>query len=145
MGAVVVGREKALPGQRDKEGHHLRLVLFSAVPVVVMVSPVVMPVPVVSPGSDPGTPIHHWRRDHDHRRSCDDHWRRIDDRRRRSDDHRGGVDRDTNAKRDPNTRVRGQRQGGNRQACEESTHPEPTVFVLHSVFSCIVSSGKQMN
>ncbi len=103
--------------------------------VVMTVSPMAMPVPIVSPGYDPGTPIHHWGRGHDYGRLRDDHRRRIHDCRRGSNDHWGGVHWDANANGDPDSRVHGQRQGGNRQAYQERTYPKPTVCVLHSVAS----------
>jgi hypothetical protein len=107
--------------------------------MVMMVSPVTMPVPVVSPGYDPRTPIHHWGRGHDYGRLRDGHRRRGHDSRRGSEHHWSGGYRDANANGDPAPCMCGQRQGGNRQACQEHTYPEPTVFVLHRVFSCIVS------
>jgi hypothetical protein len=76
---------------------------------VVMVSPVAMPVPVGAFDPD-GPSLIHDRRGYDHGRSCDDHRRRIHDGWRWRDDHGGRVDRHTNANRDPDASVHGQRQ-----------------------------------
>jgi hypothetical protein len=108
--------------------------------MVMMVSPVAMPVPKGSPYHHGRRAVHYWRRGHDYGRSRDDDRRRVYDRWRGSDHYWGGVHRDANGNGDPAPCVRGQRQSGNRQACQERTYPEPTVFVLHRVFSCMVSS-----
>ena len=145
-------QEKALPCQSDKEGQRSRSVVLPAVAImmaismmVMTVSPVAMPVPKGAPNHHGRGAIHHRRRGYHHGRSRNDHRRRICDSLRRSNDHGGRVDRNTNADGNPDARMRGQHQCGNRQACQERTHPGPAVFVLHNVFSCMVSSEDQLS
>jgi hypothetical protein len=91
------GKKKPFLVALTKEGQRPRSVLLPAVSMMMAVSPVAVPVPVVSLGYDPGTPIHHRRWDHDHGRSRDAYRRRIHDSRRGSNEHWGGVNRDANA------------------------------------------------
>jgi hypothetical protein len=108
--------------------------------MVMMMFPVAMPVPKGAPHYHSWGAIHYRWRGHDHGRARDDHRRQVHDRRRGSNHHWGGIDWNANANGDPNPCVRGQRQGGNHQACPGSPYPKPTRCVLHSVFSCLVSS-----
>jgi hypothetical protein len=80
----------------------------------------------------------HERRGYNHGRG------RIDDGRRGS--HHNGRrrhhHRHPDPHRDPDARMRGQRHGGNHEAGEESTHPEPMVCALHTVSSFTVASRR---
>ena len=101
------GDLNALPCRVDKEGQHPRSVSLPAMSMgvmammVMMVSPVAMPVPKGSPYHHGRGAVHYWRRGHDYGRSRDDDRRRVYDRWRGSDHYWGGVHRDANANGDP--------------------------------------------
>ena len=78
--------------------------MLPAVLVVVMVSPVAMPMSIGALHPDWPRPIHHRRRGYHHR--C-----RVHDDRRRCDDHRCRVHRYPNANGDPNPCLCRERQG----------------------------------
>jgi len=112
-----------------------------------MVSPVAMPMPVVSPSDDPGTPIHDGWWGHDHGGRVHHGWRGSNDDGHGSDDHGGRVDRHANANRDPDARMRGQRQdkGHAPYNSDNGTHADKRFGTWHSISSCIVFSVELMN
>ena len=108
--------------------------MLPAVLVVVMVSPVAMPMPI-------GASNHNWRGAIDHRRRGYHHRRWIHDDRRWRDDHRCRVHRYPNANGDPNPCLCRERQG---KRCEtehsdNEKYAEQRYSALHASYPLVVA------
>lgn len=103
--------------------------MLPAVLVVVIVSPVAMPMSIGALHPDWPRPIHHRRRGYHHR--C-----RIHDDRRRCDDDRRGVNRYPNANGYSHPCLCRERQGksGETENSDNGTHAEKHFGTLHALY-----------